>query len=176
MSELIQAATTIREIAVKLRGFELAAAALERVGSFEQAAEEAHRSAVAAQAEAAAALADRDSALREAEQIRAEALAVKNATAVEAERVLAAAGSEAGSIVADAQAQAKEIVDGGRASAAEHMKSILAQVYEAETKVEELKAKGVELARANVVAENALAATEAKISKAREQIASLLKS
>ena len=174
MSDLIQAANTIREIAVKLRGFEVAAAALERVGSFEQAADEARRSAVEAQAEAAAALSDRDAALREAEQIRAESVAVKSAASAEAERILSAAGAEAGGIVAAARLEAKEAIENGRISAADHMKSVLAQVYEAETKVEELKAKGVELARANVVAENALAATEAKIAKAREQIASLL--
>lgn len=174
MSELIQAATTIREIAVKLRGFELAAAALERVGSFEQAEAEAKAAAEKAKADASEALADLDAARKEAEMARAEGDKAKAKAIEDADRIRAEAAESGAKLVSDAQAESERIIEQGRSKAAEHMRNVLDQVEAAEKRLEEVTARGVERERALVIAENALAATEAKLAKAREQIASLL--
>lgn len=175
MSDLIQAATTIREIAVKLKGFELAAAALERVGSFEQAEAEAKAAAEQAKADAALALSDLDVARADAEKMRADGEAARAAAIVDADRIRAEAAESGAKLVSDAQAEAERIIEQGRSKAAEHMRNVLDQVEAAEKKLEEVTARGVERERALVIAENALAATEAKLAKAREQIESLLK-
>lgn len=174
MSDLIQAASTIREIAVKLRGFELAAAALERVGSFEQAEAEAKASAEKAKTEAAVALADLDAARKEADDMRAEGAKAKATAVSEADEVLRGGVETADHLVAEAQAQAERIVDGGKSKAAEHMRVVLSQVESEEEKLAELRAKTIELERANLEAVTALETTEAKLRTAREQIANLL--
>lgn len=175
MSDLIQAAATIREIAVKLRGFGLAAAALERVGSFEQAEAEAKASAEKAKADAAIALADLDAARGDAEKMRADGEAAKAKAIEDADRIRAEAAESGAKLVAEARAESERIIEQGRSKAAEHMRNVLDQVEAAEQKLEDLTARGVERERALVIAENSLAATEAKLAKAREQIESLLK-
>lgn len=175
MSDLIEAASAIRQIAVKLKGFELAAEALERVGSFEQAEAEAKAAAEKAKAEAALALADLDAARKDAEKMRTDGEMAKALGINDADRIRREAAEEGAKLVSDAQAEAERIIEQGRSKAAEHMRNVLDQVEAAEKKLEEVTARGVERERALIAAENALAATEAKLAKAREQIESLLK-
>lgn len=175
MSNLIEAASAIRQIAVKLKGFELAAEALERVGSFEQAEAEAKAAAEKAKAEAALALSDLEAARKDAEDMRAAGEREKAAAVEEAGQIRRAADEQALAAIEAAKAEAERIIEQGRSKAAEHMRNVLDQVEAAEQKLEEVAARGVERERALVIAENALATTEAKLAKAREQIESLLK-
>jgi hypothetical protein len=174
MSDLIEAANTIRQIAVKLKGFEVAAAALEKVGSFEQAEAEAKAAALKAQNEASVAMDDLKAARFEAEEARASGQRALSEAINDADTARALAKEDADRLVAEAKENAEKIIEGGKSKAAEHMRNVLSQVESEEARVAELQAQGVELNRANLEASNALEATEAKLKAARESIANLL--
>ena len=106
MNQFIEAADAIRTIAKRLEGFALAADALERIGSIDQAAKEAQQ--------------QRDAALDQAKDAKADLAKARSALASakeQADSVMDEAGVNAAAIVSKAEADALLIVDRAKAEA-----------------------------------------------------------
>lgn len=159
MNQFIEAADAIRTIVKRLEGFQLAANALEQIGSIDQAAKEAQ--------------AARAKAVKEADKAKDELAAVEAAMVAAKERValtLAEANVRASALTAQAAADADKIATAAAAAMAkaqaEHQASLAA--FAAEVKAEVAKHKDI-AKKAKDKAE----ALEAEIAEKQGQLDSL---
>ena len=145
MSQFNEAADAIRNVAAKLRGFEVAAAALESVGSLDQAAKEAQKArdqSVKAAEKAKADLTKLQAEITDTEQTKAKLLA--DATAA-AEAMILDADNKAKMALEAVKVQCQEAKDAYNVSLKASIDEAKAEVAKAKESAAKAKKKADEL-------------------------------
>ena len=173
-SNLLQAAETIKRELNRMRGLQIAAEAIERIGSFEQAEEDARRKHVEITGkvnEATARLLALDTEYKarivdlnsHVEQARREADRTKTESLDEAKKVIDNAKAQGADLVAKANTRAKEIVDAAQVQASQAM----ARKKDIDALTDQVRVQRDE-------AQHELAALQDKIDKAKAEVKRIL--
>lgn len=145
MNQFNEAAEAIRSIAAKMRGFEIAATALDSVGSLDQAAKEAQKARdqyVKEAEKAKAQLTKVQADLLEVEKAKAELM---DSTRSAADALIADAEKKAEAVILAADAKCKEAKEAYNASLKASIDEAKAEVAKQKSRAEKAKDKADEL-------------------------------
>ena len=156
MNSTLKAADEVKKLTTMFKALGEVVEVLDRVGSLEQAENEAQA---------------------RIDKLNAEAGAIKavvDGTAEEAERLVADAKAKAEEIVGEAQAAANGLVESARTQAGDVLVEVERSRLDATTALESLRADAAEVTAARDAAAADLVELEGKIAKAQEQITKIL--
>lgn len=175
MSNLKEAADAIRRQLKTLESWQLAADALDKLGSLDQAEREANDRAAHAEKRAAAAAELLSGVEKEITAAQASLATVLEQTRERAARITADAEASAAVAIAEAQARADSLLADARTQAQSALDDASAQAGKAQIEREQALAQAAKVGLEAAESRRELAELESKIANARGRIAELLK-